>query len=72
MDSSEFGRGLGRIKTPKKAASSRANGRLGGSVQKDLLDIPCTCGLDDAVPALEHAWTCNRKRTAYQRERRKK
>jgi hypothetical protein len=35
MEISEAARALGSIKTPKKAASSRENGKLGGRPRKD-------------------------------------
>lgn len=50
----EYARMLGSIKTEKKAASSRENGKKGGAVMKRLEDIPCTCG------GVEHKSTCRR------------
>jgi hypothetical protein len=49
-------RALGRIKTEKKAAASRENGKLGGRPLKELASIPCTCG----GAGLEHKATCPR------------
>ncbi len=37
MDISEAARALGSIRTPKKAAASRENGKLGGRPRKDSL-----------------------------------
>ncbi len=54
---SEAAAALGRIKTEKKAASSRENGKLsGGPPMKPLESIPCTCGGE----GLEHKSTCPR------------
>lgn len=63
---SEAARALGSVRTEKKAASSRENGKLGGRPLKRLEDIPCTCGGE----GLNHLSTCQRGRTI--RVRRKK
>lgn len=52
----EAAQALGSIKTEKKAASSRANGKKGGAPMKQLMDIPCNCGGED----LNHKSTCRR------------
>lgn len=56
MDGSEAARALGSIKTEKKAASSRENGKKGGGQLKPLETIPCTCG----GQGMEHKATCPR------------
>ncbi len=62
---SEAARVLGSIKTEKKAASSRENGKKGGRPMKDLADIPCNCGGE----GLTHKSTCSRGRTIRQRKK---
>lgn len=70
----EAARLMGRAKTPKKAASSAANGLQGGRPQnlnggrqpKPMSEIACTCGagdvtVDDAGKPL-HPTTCPRGR----------
>lgn len=52
----EYARMLGSIKTEKKAAASRENGKKGGGKIKPLAAIPCTCGGE----GLEHRSTCPR------------
>ena len=52
----EYARMLGSVKTEKKAAASRENGKKGGGPLKRLEDIPCTCG----GTGLEHKSTCRR------------
>ena len=47
---------LGRVRSEKKAASSRENGKKGGKKVKPLIEIPCTCGGE----GLEHKSTCRR------------
>jgi hypothetical protein len=56
MDPSEAARALGSIRTAKKAASSRENGKKGGARLKPLETIPCTCGGE----GLNHKTTCPR------------
>lgn len=57
---------LGRIKTEKKAAASRKNGKLsGGPPLKPLANIPCNCGGE----ALAHSSTCPRGRRIRVRRR---
>jgi hypothetical protein len=56
MDASEAARALGSIKTAKKAASSRENGRKCGGQLKPLETIPCTCG----GAGFDHKTTCPR------------
>ena len=57
MDSiSRAARALGSIRTAKKAASSRENGKKGGGQMKCLADIPCSC--EEGVTA--HKSTCRR------------
>ena len=53
---SEAARALGSIRTEKKAAAARANGKKGGGQLKPLDEIPCTCG----GQGLEHKTTCPR------------
>lgn len=66
----ELGAALGSIKTDKKAAASRENGKLGGwkgtGGVKPVEEIPCTCG--NGVPP--HKASCRISRTLYQRQRR--
>lgn len=56
MISPSEARALGSIRTEKKAAASRENGKKGGAVMKRLADIPCNCGGE----GLEHKSTCRR------------
>ena len=65
MNTTEAAKALGSIKTEKKAATSRENGKLGGRPMKALADIPCNCGGE----GLEHRSTCPRGRTIRQRQR---
>ena len=59
---------IGRIRTPKKAAASRTNGRLyGGRPQKPLAEIPCTCGRGEAMDG--HPTTCPRGRAIRRRQK---
>ena len=62
---SEAAAALGRIKSEKKAASSRENGKKGGSQLKPLASIPCSCGGE----GLEHKSTCPRGRRIRVRQR---
>ena len=67
MDVTEAARALGRIRTEKKAAAARENGRkYGGRPLKALSEIPCDCG---AGEGLEHKSTCPRGRTIRRRHR---
>jgi len=61
----EFAQSLGSIRTEKKAASSRENGKQGGRPLKRLLDIVCNCDGED----LKHLSTCPRGRTIRQRKK---
>jgi hypothetical protein len=54
---------LGGIKTPAKAAASRANGSHGGRPVKSLEEIACSCGATDNT---KHQWRCLRGQ-AYRR-----
>lgn len=54
---------LGQIKTPAKAAASRANGANGGRPVKPLEEIVCSCGATDNA---KHQWRCLRGQ-AYRR-----
>ena len=58
---------VGSIRTEKKAAASRLNGKLGGGQFKPLADIPCTCGAPG--DSLEHKSTCLRGRTIRRRQK---
>jgi hypothetical protein len=49
---------IGSIRTEKKARASAENGKQGGRPQKDLSEIPCTCGRGDALEG--HPTTCPR------------
>jgi len=57
---------LGSIKTPKKAASSASNGRLGGRPAKPLSEFVCTCGRGDVLEG--HKTTCPKGRALRRRE----
>jgi hypothetical protein len=59
VTASEAARALGRIRTEKKARSSRENGKKGGGQIKPLASIVCNCGAGDS---LEHLTTCPRGR----------
>ena len=61
---------IGSIRTPKKAASSASNGRLGGRPAKPLNEFPCTCGRGDALEG--HPTTCPRGRAIRRREQKKR
>ena len=65
QDMARLARYLGSIKTPKKAAISAANGKLGGRPLKSLADIPCDCGGE----GLDHKSTCPRGRTIRRRRK---
>jgi hypothetical protein len=67
LDPSEAARALGSIKTEKKAASSRENGKKGGRRIKALEDIPCICATDAGM--IEHKSTCLRGRAIKYREK---
>jgi hypothetical protein len=66
IDPSAAARALGSVKTEKKAAASRENGKKGGGQIKPLEKIACNCGAE----GLEHRSTCPRGRAI--RYRRKK
>jgi hypothetical protein len=67
LDTSEAARALGRIRTEKKAAAARENGRrYGGRPLKPLAQIPCDCGAGEAP---EHKSTCPRGRTIRRRRK---
>lgn len=53
---SEAARTMGRVKSEKKAAAVRENGKKGGGQMKRLADIPCSCGEGTTV----HKSTCRR------------
>ncbi len=56
LTTSDAARMMGRVKSEKKAAQARENGKRGGGPMKRLADIPCTCGGE----GLEHKSTCRR------------
>ena len=62
---SEAARALGSIRTEKKAAASRENGKLGRRPLKPLDTIACNCGGE----GLNHKSTCPRGRRIRQRKR---
>jgi hypothetical protein len=62
---SEAARALGRIKSEKKSAAARENGKAGGRPLKSLASIPCTCGGE----GLDHKSTCPRGRRIRTRRR---
>lgn len=58
---------MGRIRSPRKAASSAENGRLyGGKKVGPLAEINCTCGRGES---LEHPTTCPRGRVIRYRQK---
>jgi hypothetical protein len=65
ISASEAAAALGRIKSEKKAAAARENGKKGGGVIKRLETIPCTCGGE----GLQHKSTCPRGRRIRDRQR---
>ncbi len=69
---SEAARALGRIRSERKAESSRRNlekrQRQGGPKTKDPLTLACTCGAgSDTEIGENHKTTCPRGRLLYQR-----
>ena len=65
ITASEAAAALGRIKSEKKAAAVRENGKLGGGQMKPLASIPCNCegeGLERRktgnVKGAVHGGTC--------------
>jgi hypothetical protein len=56
---------LNQIRTEKRAAASRENGKKGGPPLKPLESIPCNCGGE----RLEHRSTCPRGRRIRTRRR---
>jgi len=58
---------LGKRRTPKKAATSAANGRQGGRPQLPLSAITCTCGAGEALEG--HPTTCPRGRAIRRRQK---
>lgn len=52
----EYAREIGSIKTEKKAAASRENGKKGGGKLKPLESLPCNCDGE----GLNHRSTCRR------------
>lgn len=61
----EAARALGSIRTEKKAASSRENGKKGGRPFLPLEAIPCNCGGE----GLNHKSTCQRGKAIRYRQR---
>jgi len=57
---------IGSIRTPKKAASSASNGRLGGRPAKPLSEFVCTCGRGDVLEG--HKTMCPKGRALRRRE----
>ena len=53
---------LGKVSSPAKVATARANGAKGGKPAKAPADRECTCGLGDAILPLNHKSTCPRRR----------
>ena len=53
---SDAARALGSIRSERKSAASRENGKLGGRRRLPLLEIPCSCGGEGLV----HRSTCRR------------
>ena len=58
---------LGRIRSPKKAEASRANGSRGGRPVGPLSALTCTCGRGDALDG--HPTTCPRGRAIRRRQK---
>ena len=57
---------MGAASTPRKQASSAANGRLGGKRMTPMVEIACTCGAGDVTVDADgkplHPTTCPRGR----------
>ncbi len=57
---------MGSASTPRKAASSAANGRMGGKRMTPMTDIGCSCGAGDVTVNGDgkplHPTTCPRGR----------
>ena len=67
LSASEGARALGRIKTEKKAESSRRNGKEhGGRPLLPLSSIECNCGAGDNLEG--HKSTCMRGRAIKRRK----
>ena len=62
----EAARVMGQTRTERKAASSRENGKLGGSQIKPLSEVACTCGAGDS---LEHRGGCPRYHAIWRRRK---
>ena len=61
----EYARELGSMKSEKKAAAARENGKKGGAKIKPLEAIPCNCRGEE----LNHASTCRRGVAIYLRRK---
>ena len=57
---------VGSVRTERKAAAGRENGKLGGRPKKRIDELECTCG---AASDDDHKTTCPRGRLIYQRRR---
>lgn len=64
---SEAARQMGQVRSERKAAAARENGKLGGSGYKPLLDIPCNCGGGESFDLQAHKSTCLRYRAIKRR-----
>ena len=66
----QAGRIMQKVRSPKKAAAARENGKAGGrpvGSVKPLLEIPCNCKGGDSLTVEAHPTSCPRGRAIRRR-----